>query len=236
MCGSLRGSPGGVKQVSRQNRDEDENDVRCLPPASTGLWTSSHAFPLKYPVLQGFSPRERKLPRKKSKKLHKHSCVFSAIRIDHGHRRGGHWFAQTSGRLAQLVERFVYTEDVGSSSLSSPTIPFPFVLCLFIWANSATRYARALSPRGRAVLQGCRAFFSPWGEGARRADKGQLARLAENYAQIATPIISGHPVPPLAEAPRGATAVIFRTGSGDRLTSRCCHETTWPSRLFHQQS
>ena len=27
------------------------------------------------------------------------------------------------GRLAQLVERFVYTEDVGSSSLSSPTMP-----------------------------------------------------------------------------------------------------------------
>ncbi len=27
------------------------------------------------------------------------------------------------GRLAQLVERFVYTEDVGSSSLSSPTSP-----------------------------------------------------------------------------------------------------------------
>jgi hypothetical protein len=26
------------------------------------------------------------------------------------------------GRLAQLVERFVYTEDVGSSSLSSPTM------------------------------------------------------------------------------------------------------------------
>ena len=26
------------------------------------------------------------------------------------------------GWLAQLVERFVYTEDVGSSSLSSPTI------------------------------------------------------------------------------------------------------------------
>ena len=26
------------------------------------------------------------------------------------------------GRLAQLVERFVYTEDVGSSSLSPPTI------------------------------------------------------------------------------------------------------------------
>ena len=28
------------------------------------------------------------------------------------------------GRLAQLVERLVYTEDVGSSSLSSPTILF----------------------------------------------------------------------------------------------------------------
>ncbi len=31
------------------------------------------------------------------------------------------------GRLAQLVERLVYTEDVGSSSLSPPTI-FPVVL------------------------------------------------------------------------------------------------------------
>jgi hypothetical protein len=31
---------------------------------------------------------------------------------------------RTDGRLAQLVERFVYTEDVGSSSLSSPTIRF----------------------------------------------------------------------------------------------------------------
>ena len=29
------------------------------------------------------------------------------------------------GRLAQLVERLVYTEDVGSSSLSSPTILLP---------------------------------------------------------------------------------------------------------------
>ena len=29
-----------------------------------------------------------------------------------------------SGRLAQLVERFVYTEDVGGSSPSSPTILF----------------------------------------------------------------------------------------------------------------
>jgi hypothetical protein len=34
----------------------------------------------------------------------------------------------TNGRLAQLVERFVYTEDVGSSSLSSPTIRLQNVL------------------------------------------------------------------------------------------------------------
>jgi hypothetical protein len=30
-----------------------------------------------------------------------------------------------TGSLAQLVERFVYTEDVGSSSLSRPTMIFP---------------------------------------------------------------------------------------------------------------
>jgi hypothetical protein len=30
---------------------------------------------------------------------------------------------RNNGLLAQLVERFVYTEDVGSSSLSQPTIP-----------------------------------------------------------------------------------------------------------------
>jgi hypothetical protein len=35
------------------------------------------------------------------------------------------------GRLAQLVERFVYTEDVGSSSLSSPTIPSRLLDCCF---------------------------------------------------------------------------------------------------------
>lgn len=42
------------------------------------------------------------------------SCGFVRFRIDHGHQRGG--------RLAQLVERLVYTEDVGGSSPSSPTI------------------------------------------------------------------------------------------------------------------
>ncbi len=33
----------------------------------------------------------------------------------------GRYAAPRNGRLAQLVERFVYTEDVGGSSPSSPT-------------------------------------------------------------------------------------------------------------------
>ena len=39
------------------------------------------------------------------------------------------------GRLAQLVERFVYTEDAGSSSLSSPTIFLNFynILPVFLY-------------------------------------------------------------------------------------------------------
>lgn len=122
MCGSLRGSSGGVKQVSRQNGDEAENDARALRPMLPKLWTRLHGTAVKSLNLKTFLAAGRRRRRKKSKKIHKHSCVFSAIRIDDGHRRGGHWFAITSGRLAQLVERFVYTEDVGSSSLSSPTI------------------------------------------------------------------------------------------------------------------
>ena len=34
-------------------------------------------------------------------------------------------YIAATGSLAQLVERFVYTEDVGSSSLSRPTISAP---------------------------------------------------------------------------------------------------------------
>ena len=36
------------------------------------------------------------------------------------------------GRLAQLVERFVYTEDVRSSSLLSPTIQPPYFLVFLV--------------------------------------------------------------------------------------------------------
>ncbi len=61
----------------------------------------------------------------------KGSCGFIRFRIDHGHQRGG--------RLAQLVERLVYTEDVGSSSLSSPTI-FPCPYPRALKKASATRW------------------------------------------------------------------------------------------------
>jgi hypothetical protein len=44
------------------------------------------------------------------------------------------------GRLAQLVERFVYTEDVGSSSLSSPTI-YPPKSMIEFWFQRADRCA-----------------------------------------------------------------------------------------------
>ena len=42
---------------------------------------------------------------------------------DHLHAEPGFATWRKDGSLAQLVERFVYTEDVGSSSLSRPTIP-----------------------------------------------------------------------------------------------------------------
>jgi hypothetical protein len=79
---------------------------------------------------------------KKWKKLQKQSCGFPPIRIDHGHRNGGAKASQ-DGRLAQLVERFVYTEDVGSSSLSSPTILSQF--SFRILGDSAIARSRACS-------------------------------------------------------------------------------------------
>jgi hypothetical protein len=68
--------------------------------------------------------------------------------------------------------------------------------------------------------------FSPAGRRGWQADEG----AARRFASISKPAThtSGHPAPPLAQARQNATAVIFRTGSGGRLTSRCCHEDTWP--------
>jgi hypothetical protein len=53
---------------------------------------------------------------------------FSLLLGLRGEAPGAKTQAATGGRLAQLVERFVYTEDVGSSSLSSPTRPLLFLL------------------------------------------------------------------------------------------------------------
>ena len=52
--------------------------------------------------------------------LPKAQCFGSGARLTPAMQYAScHW-----GRLAQLVERFVYTEDVGGSSPSSPTISF----------------------------------------------------------------------------------------------------------------
>ena len=67
---------------------------------------------------------------------------------------GSHATDKSVGRLAQLVERFVYTEDVGSSSLSSPTTP---PLSAFISCSRQTEVSVSL--RSAVALRGmfCRA-------------------------------------------------------------------------------
>ena len=47
-------------------------------------------------------------------------------------------------KLAQLVERFVYTEDVGSSSLSSPTILPLFERQSRIWVALRLKFPHPL--------------------------------------------------------------------------------------------
>jgi hypothetical protein len=79
--------------------------------------------------------------------------------------------AGTSGRLAQLVERLVYTEDVGGSSPSSPTIfPFFYFDLVAVVRRSCAMLACRLSVRGSAcgpltLPPLCSADLSPRGEG-----------------------------------------------------------------------
>lgn len=90
MTGSLRGSFGGVKQVSRQNRDRP---FFCSAPSATppsGIFFATTRRRRKTRILVGFPHGAAKPHDKKTKNLHNRSCGFSAIRIDHGHRRGGH--------------------------------------------------------------------------------------------------------------------------------------------------
>jgi hypothetical protein len=72
---------------------------------------------------------------------------------------------QAYGRLAQLVERFVYTEDVGSSSLSSPTI---FPLLIFENSGNAAPFAAlhvatvVRCRRWQSVLKCDQYFYRGW--------------------------------------------------------------------------
>ena len=69
-------------------------------------------------------------------------------------------YIAATGSLAQLVERFVYTEDVGSSSLSRPTI-LPI---------EAARTCRVGARQGRlgSAFAGMRIFTKRALDGARR--------------------------------------------------------------------
>lgn len=80
----------GVKRVRRQNND----GTKIVRPA--GRDPKIHSLPRRAPSpaaapqIRAFSRDGPDGTEKKTKKLRKSSCGFSAIRIDHGHRRGGH--------------------------------------------------------------------------------------------------------------------------------------------------
>jgi hypothetical protein len=95
----------GVKQLWRQNKDSLQNvsmgaerdvgqrDFQHFRSPSLNPGTIS-LCPLPRNDSNGINSRPTRLIRrpfsKKSKNLHKHSCGFPAIRIDHGHQSGGH--------------------------------------------------------------------------------------------------------------------------------------------------
>ncbi len=80
----------GVKRVRRQNND----GTKIVRPA--GSTPGIHSLPRRAPSpaagpqIRAFFRKEPGQAEKKTKKLRKSSCGFSAIRIDHGHRRDGH--------------------------------------------------------------------------------------------------------------------------------------------------
>ena len=103
MTGSLRGSVGGVMQVSRQNRDRLFFCSAPSPTPPSGIFFATTRRRRKTRILVGFPHGAAKPHDKKTKNLHNRSCGFSAIRIDHGHRRGGH--DPISGRAISSVGR-----------------------------------------------------------------------------------------------------------------------------------
>ena len=99
------------------------------------------------------------------------------------------------GRLAQLVERFVYTEDVGSSSLSSPT-------------NTELLQSKI---RWRQVMQSIAESYPPNTPGF-RIDKG----LALSSVQIGPPSEARARQTPLSK--RSATGALSRASITTSLT------------------
>ena len=77
------------------------------------------------PTVPGFSPptshKGKSCRQKKQKNFTKALAVFFRSEYITA-TDAADMIRSADGRLAQLVERLVYTEDVGSSSLSSPTI------------------------------------------------------------------------------------------------------------------
>ena len=161
MSGFLRGSAGGVKRLRRQFHDI--RNFLGRRPSNAGAkrpsWRATHigspatvdeslGISTACPLLSSMGPPFQK----KSQNFQKASCGLRTIRIHHGHRRGG-MLRTAGGRLAQLVERLVYTEDVGSSSLSSPTIfSLPPYFCRIPWYRSTDCRASKRLPIRRATL------------------------------------------------------------------------------------
>ena len=75
------------------------------------------------------------------------------------HRRTAYWSARL-GRLAQLVERFVYTEDVGGSSPSSPT-KLPRINAVVFGREARERNSRQWQTSNSRCLPMSGAFASP---------------------------------------------------------------------------
>lgn len=80
----------GVKRVRRQNND----GTKIVRPAGQSVQIHSRTRRAPSPAaglqIWAFFGELPEQTEKKTKKLRISSCGFSAIRIDHGHRRGGH--------------------------------------------------------------------------------------------------------------------------------------------------
>lgn len=143
------------QSMHRHRRRQDE--IATL--SSFGpLRPLANLSPAKKPAASGLcSPRTKKIKNSSQTLLR----FFSAAHRSPPPNAAGQVLRFRDGRLAQLVERLVYTEDVGSSSLSSPTI----FLRKSMHAGIRSRFA-AVSPtfpltaRERELSASCEAQWS----------------------------------------------------------------------------